>query len=193
MNLLQDITDEFERHPGCDGRQHQYTVKRTAYQSNDADAQRWAITPSPGQCGYSLQSKSNGYYLTVAGGNASAGANVYVNYASFTPNAQAWLFIPYRPEQPLEDGKYIIVSSVDDTLELDVSGNSEEAAEETNVQVWHDDSEEYYENSLSRYNAFNVERLDNGYYKLIQSVSGKSADLFAGGDPHRLEHIHAYG
>ena len=134
------------------------------------DDEVWSIVPSGN--GFFLQSKANGLYATIDG-NLAEGSNVAVRIPN-SSNKQKWVFIPYLPDQPIDEGKYVLLSTIDSGFELSVSGNSEDIQDGTNVQIWDD-------NASSQFNSFNVEKLSNGYYSLIHAASGKALTV-EGGD-----------
>ena len=136
-----------------------------AYTTNGLDPQKWRITYDNNA--YRLEARHSGKSLDYYGtGALSDGLNVQ-QYEKDNIVTQRWCIIPYKPSQPLENGKYIIMMGLDSNYELDVSGEEEIPDEDTNVQVWSDTCD-------SRYNAFNIEKLDNGYYKILHAKSGKS-------------------
>ena len=137
----------------------------------DNDAQQWAISAN-GRNGYRLQARCNGYSLDIENGNIASNTNVRtcVNNDS---DAQSWVFIPYKPAQFIENGRYVLTSMIDDRLELDVAGDSGDIPDKTNVRVW-DDS------CSSQFNSFDFEALNNGYYKIIHAASGKVLDVSDG-------------
>ena len=142
-----------------------------AWETNYSSTQKWAISTN-GRNGYRLQAKSSGFSLDVAGGGTTNGTNVQ-QYPGNDTDAQSWLFIPYKPSQPIENGRYILLSAVDESLELDVSGDTGDIPENTNVQIWKD-------NCPSKYNSFDFKKLDNGYYKVTHAASGKALDVSNG-------------
>lgn len=131
-------------------------------------AQKWAIS-SNGRNGYRLQAKVSGFSLDVEGGGTTSGTNVW-QYSNNDSDAQSWFFIPYKPAQPVANGRYILLSAADTGYELDVVGDTGDIAHNTNVRMWAD-------TALSRFNSFDVVALDNGYYKLIHAASGKALDV----------------
>lgn len=148
------------------------------WSNNDSDAQQWAITPfvrNGKTLGYRIKSRCSGYSLDIDGGNLKEGTNVQ-QWGDNDSDAQAWIFIPYKPARTIEDGRYILVSALDSNLELDVAGDDSNPAEGTNVQVWHDNGDGFANQSLSKFNAFDVKYLGDGYYSLTQAVSGKALD-----------------
>lgn len=135
---------------------------------NGGSNQKWAISKN-GRNGYRIQSKNTGFSVDVKDGGTNTGTNIQqcVNNSS---DAQSWLFIPYKPSQTLAEGRYILISALSDSLELDIPGDTGNVEENINVQVWSDKAQ-------SKYNAFDVKKLSNGYYKLIHVTSGKSLDV----------------
>ena len=138
------------------------------WMNNDTSAQKWAISEN-GKNGYRLQAKCSGYSLDIAGGNISSGVNVR-QYSGNDTAAQEWIFIPYKPSQDIADGRYILLTDLDRTMELDVEGDTGDIPNGTNVQIWKD-------TAPSQYNSFDITKLDNGYYKIIHAASGKALNL----------------
>ena len=135
---------------------------------NGGSNQKWAISKN-GRNGYRIQSKSTGFSVDVKDGGTNTGTNIQQCVNNST-DAQSWMFIPYNPSQTLAEGRYIIISALSDSLEIDIPGDTGNVEENTNVQVWSDIAQ-------SRYNSFNVKKLNNGYYKIIHNASGKSLDV----------------
>ena len=142
------------------------------YGDNNSSAQKWAISEN-GRNGYRIQAKCSGYSLDVEEGTFVNGTNVW-QYSANDTGAQDWIFIPYKPEQTLTEGRYILLSDMDRSMELDVEGDTGDIPNETNVQIWKN-------TAPSQYNSFDVIKGDNGYYKLIHAASGKALDLYNGG------------
>ena len=140
--------------------------------NNDMSAQKWAISRN-GRNGYRIQAKCSGYSLDIAGGTLADGTNVR-QYSANDTGAQDWIFIPYKPEQTLAEGRYVLLSDMDRRMELDVEGNTGDIPNETNVEIWSDDAP-------SQYNSFDVVKGENGYYKLIHAASRKALDLYNAG------------
>ena len=154
------------------------TLQGTSIQvwsNNSSTAQQWAISRNGG-FGYRIEARCSGFSLDYAGGVLATGTDVQ-QYSDNDSDAQRWVFIPYKPSHTLPEGRYVIVSDVDETLELDISGDTGEIENGTNLQVWHDDSQSFYEDVKSRYNAFDVTYYGNGYYQLAQAASGKVIDV----------------
>ncbi|WP_091819497.1 RICIN domain-containing protein [Butyrivibrio sp. ob235] len=142
------------------------------YNYEDNDAQLFAISAN-GRNGYRIQARCNGYSLDIENGNIADNSNVRT-CSNNNSDAQSWVFIPYKPAQPISNGRYIITSALNSNLELDVAGDTANIANATNVQIWDDSCQ-------SKYNSFDVEKLNNGYYKLTNAASGKVLDLYGGG------------
>ena len=143
-----------------------------AHEANGSAAQKWAVTHN-GNDGYRIQVKASGFSVDINGGTVSNGANV-IQKSNSSSATQSWLFIPYQPKQELANGRYILLSAVDSSLELDVPGDTAEVPEKTGLQIWSD-------TAPSRYNSFNVTKLDNGYYSIIHNASGKAVEVYGGG------------
>lgn len=138
---------------------------------NYGSAQQWAISKN-GRNGYRLQAKCSGFSLDVKGGGAVSGTNVQ-QWQNNDSDAQSWLFIPYEPSQPIQNGRYILLSGIADGWELDVEGNTGNFEGYANVQLWDDTAD-------SRYNSFDITKLENGYYSIIHAASGKALDVSNG-------------
>ena len=143
-----------------------------AHESNGSDAQKWAIVHN-GNDGYRIQVKASGFSVDIDGGAVSNGANI-IQKSNSSSAAQSWLFIPYQPKQELANGRYILLSAVDNSLELDVPGDTADVPESAGLQIWSD-------TAPSRYNSFDVTKLDNGYYSIIHNASGKAVEVYGGG------------
>lgn len=140
-------------------------------ESNSSDAQKWIITPN-GNNGYIVKAKCSGFVLDVAGGQIQIGVNVR-QWDSNLSDAQSWLFIPYEPAQPVEDGRYVFLNGLDEHIELNVHSNSGKVEDGTSIRIWDDSAE-------SRYNSFDITKLDNGFYKIIHAASGKALTVTDG-------------
>ena len=144
------------------------------YASNGSSAQQWAIsnfTNGGSVKGYQVQARCSGFYLDVNGGTVEKRTNIQL-YSGNSTLSQGWLFIPYQPEQPIADGRYIL-ASVLEGYELDVAGDTGNVQDGVNVQLWRD-------TCPSRYNSFDVTALPNGYYKLTHAASGKVLEVSGG-------------
>ena len=144
----------------------------SAWSNNDSSAQKWAICKAGSGNGYAVAAKCSGYWLTVENKVAERNANV-CQHVGDGSSSQSWLFIPYKPEQLLKDGKYVLISAMSDNIEMDVAGDSGDIPDGTNVQTWQD-------TAPSQYNSFEVKALGNGYYNLIHAASGKALEVNKG-------------
>jgi len=142
------------------------------------DNQLWSITHNDND-GYRIQTKCSGNSLDLYGAVPSNGANVVVCTNNNTI-AQSWLFIPYIPTQPIDNGKYVITSALDSSKVISIEGNEKDydpsseasitVAEDTNIQLGND-------TFSNKYNEFEFVKLENGYYKIKHVASGKALDL----------------
>ena len=142
------------------------------YGNSSSSAQKWAISRN-NRNGYRIQAKCSGYSLDINNGTIANGTNVH-QYSGNDSAAQEWIFIPYKPSQDMQNGRYIILTDLDRTVEVDVPGDTGDVPNEANIQLWKD-------TALSRYNSFDITKLSNGYYKIIHAASGKALDLYGGG------------
>ena len=134
------------------------------YSSNFSAAQKWAISEN-GRNGYRIQAKCSSYSLDVTGGGVGAGINIQ-QYPNNDSDAQSWLFIPYNPEQPIKNGRYVLLNAADRTYEMGVKT----VDGDNNVQLYND-------TAMSVYNCFDIVSLYDGYYKLIHTASGGLLDV----------------
>lgn len=136
---------------------------------NDSFAQQWSIIRT--SSGYKIRSRCNGYYLDVSGGDYASGTNVWVWEGNDTA-AQKYAFVPYGPSvgQTIKDGVYTILSAVNSGYCIDVDGTGEYKSGD-NIQIWEADS-------LS--DAFKVEHLGDGYYRISEVTTDLSVDLWSG-------------
>ena len=74
--------------------------------NNGSSAQKWVITQN-GTDGYRIQSKCSGFSVDIDGGKIENGKNIR-QWKNNDTMAQSWIFIPYQPEQTLEDGRYVV-------------------------------------------------------------------------------------
>ena len=129
--------------------------------------QRWAISlNSANDRGYRIQSQYNGYSLDLENGSVTNLTNIRTWHAN-DGAAETWLFIPYKPSQPIPNGRYMLKSGLGNAWEMDVFGNSGVIDDKTNVQLYED-------TSMNQYNSFDLQKLDNGYYKILHAASGKA-------------------
>ncbi len=129
--------------------------------------QKWAICMnSANDKGYRVQAQYNGYSLDLENGSVNNLTNIRTWFAN-DGTAETWLFIPYKPSQPVANGRYMIKSALGSNWEMDVYGNSGNIDDKTNVQLYEDDA-------LNQFNSFDLKKLDNGYYKILHAASGKA-------------------
>lgn len=140
------------------------------FTNNNGSNQKWAISIL-NERGYRIQAKCSGWAITCS----AVGTNSVVTQEvlSDTDN-QCWVFIPYTPPQNIPEGRYVLKSTLNDSLELDVEGDTGTVTNGTNVRIWND-------SVSSRYNSFDLVKLSNGYYKLIHHASGKCLSVDGGG------------
>ena len=140
--------------------------------SNDStSAQKWAISRNENN-GYRLEAKCSGYSLDLVNGTLANSTNVR-QWSDNNSNSQSWVLIPYKPSQPIPNGRYILLYTTDQSYELDVAGDTGNISDGTNVQLWSD-------TASSRYNSFDLTKLENGYYKIKHVASGKYLTVAGG-------------
>ena len=155
--------------------------------ANGNPAQKWAIEYN-GSNGYRLRPKCSGagtypMCLDISGGSIARETNVW-QFRINNSSAQSWLFIPYKPSQPIAEGRYILLWTGATGIELDISGDSSSVPNNTNVQVWSDAAD-------SKYNSFDFIKLSNGYYKVKNAASGKCLNV-TGGSPVQKTNVGVY-
>lgn len=132
--------------------------------------QTWAISYNSNKTGYRIQSKLSGFSLN-ASGNVDAGTNVNIASNNNSEN-QSWVLIPYKPSQPIANGRYVLLSKLASGWTMDVAGNTgEDTQNGQNVQIWTDAE------GISKWNSFDFTKLSNGYYKVTHAASGKALDV----------------
>ena len=141
------------------------------YQSNNHDAQKWIIKDA-GNGYYNIISKWNGLYLDVKEAKASNENNIQM-YQNNGNNAQKFKFkkVDDNITKTIEDGKYEIVTALNENLCLDVAGGY--TYNEANVQLY------TYMGLKSQ--QFNVKYLGDGYYSITAVHSGKMLDVAGAG------------
>ena len=132
--------------------------------------QRWAVSYNASNTGYRIQSKLSGFSLNAVGNSVEHESNVNISSGNDSQQ-QSWVFIPYKPAQPIENGRYVLLSSLAEGWTMDIDGNSGDVPNNTNVQLWTDAE------GISKWNSFDFTKLDNGYYKMIHAASGKAVDV----------------
>lgn len=132
--------------------------------------QTWAISYNSNKTGYRIQSQLSGFSLNVSG-NVDSGTNVNIDSNSDSEN-QSWVLIPYKPSQPIANGRYVLLSKLASGWTMDVAGNTgEDTQNGQNVQIWTDAE------GISKWNSFDFTKLSNGYYKVTHAASGKALDV----------------
>ena len=86
-----------------------------------------------------------------------------------------------KGEQTISDGRYHIVSNLNENMGLDVAGASK--ADGANINL--------YTNTADNTQTFDITYLGNGYYKMVNSYSGKAVDV-AGASPISGTNVHSY-
>ena len=137
------------------------------YSWNGSEAQLWRMIEAE-DGGYYLQSKL-GTFLSISGNTASSGMNVQMSYLE-SGKRQQWKF-EASTYQPVKDGKYTLRSSKESEYTIDVAN----ASKVDGANVWL-----YYYNG-TKPQRFNISYVGKGYYKIINTNSGKSLDVQAAG------------
>ena len=144
------------------------------YESNGTDAQKWIIKKNEDKT-YSIISKLNNLYIDISEGKARNEQNIQV-YTGNKTNAQKFIFEKTQknsqenssqPIRTIENGTYIIKSSLNENYVLDVAAASK--ANGANIQL-------YSFNGTSA-QKFKIKYLDNGYYSIVTLNSNKSIDV----------------
>ena len=149
------------------------------YSNNGGPAQQWAISRN-GSNGFRLQARCSGMSLDISGGGVNTNGTNVQQWGGNDSAAQSWLFIPYKPAQPIEEGRYVLLYTENPSHELDVSGDSGDVSNNTQVQIWNDDA-------LSQFNSFDFIKLSNGYYKVRHAASGKCLDVTGGSTNYKAK------
>ena len=147
-----------------------------------ANQQIWVIKESSGGW-FNIISKHNGLCLDVDGGVADNNRNVQ-GWICNDSDAQKWRFIACGSDdgQTISDDEYHIVSALDEKQGLDVENCSKDDG--ANIQL--------YPNTWDARETFRVSYLGKGYYKIINSYSGKSLDV-TGADTSCGTNLQQYG
>ena len=142
------------------------------YTWNGTDAQKWKIQDEGNGC-YSFASKCNGLYLDVYAALGKDGTNVQV-YESNNGIAQKFYLKKYeqiQPERTIAEGKYVISSAINSNKVVSVSASYKQNL--ANIQINTNDN--------LKKQQFNINYLNDGYYKIESVVSGKVLDVYAAG------------
>ena len=132
-----------------------------------ADQQQWIIQEDNGW--FNIISKKNGLYLDVEDGNSSNGANAQV-WNGNGSDAQRWRFVAWGDNvgETVSEGRYHIVSAVDEAKKgLDVYCGVKDSG--ANIRI--------YDNLNDDSQTFDLTYLGRGYYKIVNTNSGKSLDV----------------
>ena len=152
---------------------------------NGGKNQQWAISPNASGLGYRIQARHSGYSIDFTDGIVSGGTNI-VQYKNNNSYAQSWIFIPYKPAQPLADGRYVIVNPYTMFPDSDNGTNrygqlTADYTEATANSIltgnkpvkyaeFSNNANVYLKNGkyvVSEYFTFKITKLDNGYYTII--------------------------
>lgn len=139
------------------------------YTSNNSDAQLWKFVDI-GNGKYYIRSKL-GKMLDVYAANTMDGSNIQL-YEANGSNAQLWGVKRVEKgndlEQPVEDGSYIISSSINNNKVLDLYAGS--LSNRANIQIY------TFNNTLAQ--KYKITYMGEGYYKIIIQKSGKALDVY---------------
>ena len=142
------------------------------YDDNNTPAQKWVLEDA-GNGYFYIKSKCNGLYLDVNGGKSDNGTNIQTYSGNQTP-AQRFKFEKtesFINERTVEDGYYMMASSLDLNKVVDVSEASKSNG--ANVHLW--------TNVDAKQQKFKITYLNDGYYKIMNLNSSKVLDVAYGG------------
>ena len=125
------------------------------YESNGTDAQKWILRDA-GNGYYYIISRGAEAYLDVVSGRSSNGTNVDI----YDGNGTAAQKFKFESAPIIDNDEYNIKTALDNNKTLDVDVGT------SNVQIW-------TLNSSSTNQAFKVENLNNGYYKITCDSTNK--------------------
>lgn len=148
-----------------------------SYGSFDTKGQEWSIAHKNSGFGFGIQARCNAYFLDVKDCNAAAGAEIHI-WDKNDSKAQEWYFVPAYPEATVTDGLYRIHPYVDSSCVLDVSGVASSGNgydDGSNVQLWDSTGDD----------VFKITHDENGYYYIVEVVSGKVLDVWNGDNDFR--------
>lgn len=135
------------------------------YDYNGTNAQKWIILKNDDKT-YSIISKCNGLALDIAYGSKAIGTNLQT-YKLNNSSAQKFTFEVCKPEQgtkSAENGTYRILSCANDRKVFDIEYGSVQSG--AKAQLWEND------NVIQQ--KYNIEYIDNGYYKIKSKKSNKA-------------------
>lgn len=138
------------------------------YDYDNVDQKQWIIRETGDGQTFNIISKNSGLYLDVDSACSDDYSNVQV-YVGNNTNAQKWKFVAESNADnfTIKNGNYHIVSKLNNHFGLDVTGALNDDA--TNIQL--------YNNLYDDNQVFNVTYLNDGYYKIINTKTGKSLDI----------------
>ena len=125
------------------------------YESNGTDAQKWILRDA-GNGYYYIISRGAEAYLDVVSGKSSDGTNVDI----YDGNGTVAQKFKFESVPIIDNDEYNIKTALDNNKTLDVDVGT------SNVQIW-------TLNLLSTNQAFKVENLNNGYYKITCNSTNK--------------------
>ena len=132
------------------------------YDTNNTNAQKWTLVQIENDI-YTIKSTDNNYCLDLSGANTGNGTNIQL-YQCNNTNAQKFRLIKeVTPIKTIEDGTYIINSSLNQNKVIDVYGGNQ--ANYTNVQL--------YDKNNTNAQKWIVKYLDNGYYSISSKLNRK--------------------
>ena len=148
----------------------EYRAELQAVSYSGKASQQWSISAAytgDVRTGFRLVSRSSGLSIDLQGGELANKANIHMWEAN-NSGAQSWVFIPACRWRTISDGRYILHSALDGGLELAVGDDD--------VMAWNED-ESFHTAALSQNNAFDVEYLGDGYYKLTNVATEKALSV----------------
>ena len=133
------------------------------YGWNGTNAQQWVLKDAGG--GYVYIINKAGLYLDVNGGSSANGTNIQ-GWIGNGSKAQKWKLEVVNSTRTVSNGTYRIVSAVDNGKCVDAAGP------DSNVHLW--------ANADCPQQKFDVTYLNNGFYSIKPTHSGKALDLYGG-------------
>ena len=133
------------------------------YGWNGTNAQQWVLKDAGG--GYVYIINKAGLYLDVKAGSSANGTNIQ-GWIGNGSKAQKWKLEVVNGTRTVNNGTYRIVSAVDNGKCVDAAGPG------SNVHLW--------ANADCPQQKFDVTYLNNGFYSIKPTHSGKALDLYGG-------------
>ncbi len=131
------------------------------YDGNGSDAQKWLIVPHT-DGSYSFVSKANGLYIDLDNGAAANCTNIRC-WGGNGSDAQRWTL---RAKDSLQDGVYLVRSSVNEIYGWDIENASHDDG--ANLQIWESQHK------------FVITHNEDGYYTIKLLGSDKVLDVHNG-------------